>query len=562
MGLKLSVGASPHVRNNVSTTIVMMDFLIGLLPIVLVAIFVFKMKFLILLLFSLTTGIVIDYFASLALKIEGKSFYLSSVITVLLLILTLPIDTPLWVVFFGVGFSIIVGKLIFGGLGQNLFNPALLGRVFLMMSFPQYLFQYKNLDDISGATMLQLLKYRESSEFTDVLYFIKKTFFEINESNSIGECSALALVIGFLYLCVRKRIDYKISLIMILTILIGGYLSKNNGIYYVLSGGVLFGAFYFLTDPVTSPFTFYGKISYAFLVGIFVVMIRELTSHPEGVAYAILFGNMFTPLFNKLFEPRVFGRENDMKEFWGLLKVLGFSILIIVVLHFIDIKISNKAEIQKERMLLQQMEELIPEGRRFDIYENSRYFGGYLFVPVYNEQNVKIGYVVKGKSKGYSEKEMEFLLGIDLTGKTTGHKIIYHKETLGLGSQIAEKEYKDLWVGKTLKTSFKKGIDSPTGATYTFLNFFKTVKDVLEIYNEKILRTPVLKSENNNKIINVKNVTKTINIVSTEGALKLEESESEEKTEKPLSENQNIEESDALQKNYVDGEAGASQSLE
>jgi hypothetical protein len=101
-----------------------------------------------------------------------------------------------------------------------------------------------------------------------------------------------------------------------------------------------------------------------------------------------------------------------------------------------------------------------------------------------------------------------------------------------LGSQIAEKEYKDLWVGKTLKTSFKKGIDSPTGATYTFLNFFKTVKDVLEIYNEKILRTPVLKSENNDKIINVKNVTKAINIVSTEGALKLEESESEEKTEK------------------------------
>ncbi len=189
MGIKLSVGASPHVRNNVNTNIVMIDFLISLLPIILVAIAVFKMKFIILLLFSLLIGILIDYLSSVVLKIEGKSCYLSSIITTLLLILTLPINTPLWIVFFGITFSLIVGKLIFGGLGQNLFNPALLGRVFLMMSFPQYIFQYNNIDNVTGATMLQLIKYKDSSEFVNTIFFVRKSLFGINHYNSIGECS-------------------------------------------------------------------------------------------------------------------------------------------------------------------------------------------------------------------------------------------------------------------------------------------------------------------------------------------------------------------------------------
>ena len=347
---------------------------------------------------------------------------------------------------------------------------------------------------------------------------------------------------------------------MLITIMLGGYIAGNNGIYYVLSGGAIFGALYFLTDPVTSPYTFNGKIVYAILVGVFVVIIRELTSHPEGVAYAILFGNMFTPLFNKLFKPRIFGRKNDMKELWGLVKILSFSIIIIVMLHLIDIKISNRVEIQKEKVLLQQMEELIPEGKRFDIYENSRYLGGYLFIPVYNEQNVKIAYVVKGKSKGYSEKEMEFLLGIDLNGKTAGHKIIYHKETLGLGSQIAEKEYKDLWIGKTIDTQFNKEVDSPTGATYTFLNFFKTVKDVLEVYNEKILRKPILEKKTSEKIKNIKENEK---IKKSESLEKEEIDIKDTEISKETKEVEEIKNENAVEtQSDIDGEAGATKSLE
>ena len=561
MGIKLSVGANPHIRSNISTNIIMIDFLISLLPIILVSIAVFQTDFLILLFFSVSVGILIDYLISLILEIEDKSSCLSSVITTLLLVLTLPINVPLWIVFFGITFSIVVGKLIFGGLGQNLFNPALLGRVFLMMSFPQYIFHYKNIDDVTGATMLQLLKYKGSSEFGETAFFIKKSLFGINQYNSIGECSLLALIIGFIYLCIRKRVNYRISLIMLVTILLGGYMTGSNGVYYMLSGGAIFGALYFLTDPVTSPYTNSGKIAFAVLVGVIVVIIREFTSHPEGVAYAILFGNMFTPLFNKLFEPRVFGRKKNMKEFWNLIKILGFSIIIIFILHLIDIKISNKVEAQKEKVLLQQMKELIPEGRRFDIFENSRYFGGYLFVPVYNEQNVKIAYIVKGKSKGYSEKEMEFLLGIDLYGKTMGHKIIDHKETLGLGSQIAEKEYKNLWVGKTVDTKFNKGLDSPSGATYTFLNFFKTMKDVLEVYNEKILKTSLIEKKTPNKVKNNENNNKIITIESQkEGEIK-EADVVKELTDKVTVEEIN-KENIAESQNNVSDETEASQSLE
>ena len=557
MGIKLSVGANPHIRNNINTVNVMQDFLISLLPIILTAIFVFQLKFLILLSFSVLVGFLIDYFASLVFRIEGKSTSLSSIITTILLILTLPINVPLWVVFFGIAFSIVVGKLIFGGLGQNLFNPALLGRVFLMMSFPQYIFQYNNVDDITGATMLKLLKYNNPFEFVDSSFFIKKSIFGINQYSSIGECSFLALVMGFVYLCIKKRINYKIPLIMLFVILLGGYISGNNGVFYTFSGGAVFGAFYFLTDPVTSPYTFNGKIVYAILVGIVVVVIRELTSHPEGVAYAILLGNMFTPLFNKLFEPRVFGRKKNMKELWNLVKILSFSIIIIISLHLIDKRISNKVEIQKEKVLLQQMKELIPEGKRFDIYENSRYYDGYLFVPVYNEQNIKIAYIVKGKSKGYSDKDIEFLLGIDLSGKTLGHKITYHKETLGLGSQLAEKEYKNLWIGKTIDTHFNKGIDSPIGATYTFLNFFKTIKDVLEVYDEKILRKPILEKK---KI--KKNIEQNKKIEVMEPLETLENKDElqnvNEKTSEDEIANQNTVESET--KN--NGDIEASQSLE
>lgn len=515
MGTKWGVGASPHVRNNVSTKIILTDFLIGLSPVLILSFFVYKKHFLVLLLFSIIVAIIIDKFFIKLFKLPEEEYSISSIITAVLLMLTLPINIPLWVLFFGIFFALVIGKIIFGGFGQNIFNPALLGRVFLMLSFPQYVYDYKNLDSPTGATILQILKYK--TEVFDFFTDFKELIFGINKFSSIGETSVLALIFGFIYLSSRKRIEGKISLIMMLTVFIGSFIMGKNGVYYLFSGGVVFGAVYFLTDPVSSPYTQWGKRAYAIVVGILIIIIREFTSHPEGVAYAILFGNMLSPLFNKLFVPRVFGRRKEMKEFFNLLKLLAFTGVCIFFLNFIDEKYTEKMEIQKGNILFKDMKKLIPSGYRFDMYENSKYYEGFLFIPVYNEKGEKISYIIKGKSKGYSEKEMEFLLGVDLEGKTLGHKIISHQETLGLGSKIAEKEFGNLWVNKDINTKFDKKTDAASGATYTFLNFFKTIKEVLIVYDEKI--------------INKKNVSGQGKIKGKDEEKNIEDKTSEEKIE-------------------------------
>lgn len=482
---KLNVGSSPHIRNNVSTKILMTDFFIGLMPLLLVAFFVHKGTFINIILFSIVTALLLDKFFTKIFKLPEEEYSISSIITAVLLSLSFPSKIPLWVLFFGIFFALLVGKFVFGGLSQNLFNPALIGRIFLMFSFPQYVFNYKAIDGISGATTLQLLKYRGELFQGPVDY--KSLFFGIDKSASLGEISFLALLFGFIYLSIRKRINFRYPLIMMATVFLSAFIFGKNPFYYLFSGGVIFSSIYFLTDPVSAPYTDLAKKNYALFVGIFVVIVREFTHHPEGVAYGILFGNTIAPLFNKLFKPRVFGRRRNMKEFYSLVKIILFSLACIFILNFFDKKYSARINIQKENILLKEMKKIIPEAEKFDLYEESKYYEGFLFIPAYDKTGKNIAYIVRGKSRGYSEKEIEFLLGIDKTGKTLGHKIIEHQETLGLGSKLSEKEYRDLWKNKDIDSKFIRELDAPSGATYTFLNFFKTVKEVLKIYNLKIL---------------------------------------------------------------------------
>lgn len=519
MANKLRIGASPHIRNNLNTNIIMIDFLIGLLPIFLVGIFVYKGAFIFTVLFSILMAIVLDGVFTSIFKLPKEEKGVSSIITAVLLTLSLPMSVPLWVLFLGIFFALLVGKFIFGGMGQNLFNPALIGRIFLMSSFPQYTFHYKALDGFGGATNLQLLKYQSS--LTESAVNFKETIFGINRYNSLGELSFLAIAFGFLYLSARKRINFRYPFIMMISVFFGGWIFDKNPIHYLFSGGVIFGAIYFLTDPVSSPHTSGAKKAYAFFVGILTIIIREFTKHPEGVAYAILIGNAFAPLFDKLFRPRVFGRRKEMKEFYSLLKIVVFSILCILLLNFLDKKYSAKIEIQKENMLLKEMKKLIPEADKFDLYEESKYLEGFLFIPAYKDGQ-KIAYIVKGQSRGYSEKDMEFILAVDLKGITLGHKIIKHQETLGLGSKISEKEYEDLWKGKNIDSKFIKEVDSSSGATYTFLNFYKTVKEVLKIYNSRVLN--VDKSNKNSD-------KKTLEVNAEQKEIKVEENIPQEKEE-------------------------------
>lgn len=509
MNSKLSVGAGPHIKSNKKTHDLMFDFIIALTPIIVLAIINFKNDFIILLAFSLAVGVSVDFIISKILELKNGLWDFSTLITTLLLVLSLPIHTPLWVVFFGVSFSIVIGKLIFGGLGQNLFNPALIGRVFLMLSFPQYLFQHNGINISSMTATLPFINNNGANQLIEDMDVGYKYFFGLNLDGSIGEISILAILFGFLYLSFRQLIDFRLPLITFGTIFFGSLILNQPVISYVFSGSILFGLTFFLTDPVTSPYTKNGKKAYGFFVALMILFIRELTSHPEGIVYAILLGNCAVPLLNNLFLPKVFGRSYEMKDLFKLIKILVLSIAILTILSFVDKIFTEKIEKKKETLLIENMQVLLPDAVNFDIYEKSKYYENYLFIPAFDGKGNRIGFIVKGVSYGFSGKEIIFLLGIDNKGITTGHRIISHQETLGLGSKLAESSFAKLWVGKDVNSKFQKGIDSPTGATYTFLNFHKTIKEVLMIFNKNFLvATPIInKSESKVRIPKVSKET-------------------------------------------------------
>ena len=245
---------------------------------------------------------------------------MSAVVTGILLALNLPSTTPWWVVFIGAVFAIGVAKMTFGGLGQNLFNPAIAGRVFLLISFPTYMTDWTRpqgfvgggLDALSGATPLGLAKEGgvaaiEGLDYMDMLFY--------NIGGSAGELSAIAILIGFVYLLVRKVIRPYITLSILATVAIfsGIFWGINpeqytDPVFNLLTGGLLLGSVFMATDYVTSPMSNLGGIIYGVGIGLITMLIRYFGAYPEGVSFAILIMNCFVPLINKVCHTKKYGR--------------------------------------------------------------------------------------------------------------------------------------------------------------------------------------------------------------------------------------------------------------
>jgi electron transport complex protein RnfD len=252
----------------------------------------------------------------------------SAIVTGILLAFNLPSNLPWWMVVIGSFFAIGVGKMAYGGLGNNPFNPALVGRVFLLISFPVQMtswplpvssrFQYT--DATTGATPLGFLKeaLRNGEPIQTVMDQIPDgmQLFIGQMGGSLGEVSALALLIGFAYLLYRKIITWHIPVVMISTIYIFTAIlwlidpsTNATPLFHILTGGVMLGAIYMATDLVTSPMTSKGMIIFATGIGIITVVIRKFGAYPEGVSFAILIMNAFVPLINKYVKPKRFGEE-------------------------------------------------------------------------------------------------------------------------------------------------------------------------------------------------------------------------------------------------------------
>lgn len=326
---KLLVSPSPHIHANTSTQTIMRDVIIALMPAVLVSVIFYGFAELLVLAVSVASCVLLEWaITKWMLKKPSTICDLSAVVTGLLLAMNLPATTPWWVIFIGAVVAIAVAKMSFGGLGQNVFNPAITGRVFLLISFPTYMTDWSltkgflpgTVDAISGATPLGVLKEALNAGTTIPEFLAAGGFSSMSDvlmdvGASAGEVSSIALLIGFGYLLIRRVVKAWIPLSIFATVaLISGIFSLvdpemyTGPIFNIFTGGMVLGACFMATDYVTSPMSTVGGIIYGIGIGVIVMMIRYFGSYPEGMSFAILIMNCAVPLLNNWFHQKKYGR--------------------------------------------------------------------------------------------------------------------------------------------------------------------------------------------------------------------------------------------------------------
>lgn len=313
--MNLTTACSPHIRGNFRTNRIMLDVILALLPALLVGVYVQGMRALLIVLTSMAASVAAEYFYTLLTKKRNTVVDRSAMVTGLLLAMTLPVSVPLYVPFFGSIFAMIVVKALFGGLGQNIFNPALAARAALMLLFPAAMTRYPVLgvDGVTGATPLHhmVMPALPEESLLDMLLG--------NCPGALGEASALALLMGGGYLVIRKVISLRIpgaylGTVAVLTLVF----HKTDApiqwmLYSLLSGGVMLGAIFMATDYATSPVTPRGQVIYGIGCGALTVFFRYFGIFPEGVTYAILLMNACVWLIDRHTPPRRFGVKKGAK---------------------------------------------------------------------------------------------------------------------------------------------------------------------------------------------------------------------------------------------------------
>lgn len=308
------VSSSPHVRSKDTTSRIMLYVIIALLPTSLFGIYNFGYRALILILVTIASCIASEWVYNKIVHKKNTIDDLSAVVTGLLLALNLPATLPWWQAVLGGAFAIIVVKCLFGGLGQNFMNPALGARCFLLIAFAANMTNY-TIDSYSGATPLAALRNGEAVNTMDML--IGRT------AGTIGETSAVAILIGAIFLILMGVIDLKIPGTYIVTFVIFMLLFGGHGFDWnyitaqLCGGGLMLGAFFMATDYVTSPITPRGQIIFGICCGILTGLFRTVGANAEGVSFAIILSNLLVPMIEKYTVPRAFGVVKEAKKAEG-----------------------------------------------------------------------------------------------------------------------------------------------------------------------------------------------------------------------------------------------------
>ncbi len=321
---KMTVSASPHIRSASTTTGIMLDVIVALIPALIVAVVIFGYRVLAVCGVTVGTAMLSEYIARKVMKRPGTLGDLSAVVTGLILAFNLPVSIPLWMAAIGSVVAIIVVKQFFGGIGQNFVNPALMGRIVLFVSFPSAMTNWVKAlswktDAVTAASPLAVINNMFSNG--DIagagepgLPTLADMFFGVREG-CLGEISAFALIMGGLYLLVRRVIHPAIPVTYIGTVavfmLIAGKGSLTFTAYQIMGGGLLLGAIFMATDYATSPMNLKGKIVFGIGCGLLTAVIRLFGSMPEGVSFSIIIMNILSPHIERITSPKPFGADKD-----------------------------------------------------------------------------------------------------------------------------------------------------------------------------------------------------------------------------------------------------------
>ena len=300
MSAKTKVAVSPHIHCGRSTSGIMLDVVLSLLPATVAGVVIFGWRALAVVAVCVACCVGFEALFNVITKREQTVGDLSAAVTGLLLALNLPANLPLWQCAVGALFAIVVVKCLFGGIGSNLVNPAIAARVFMLVAFGAMATAAFPVDATAGATPLA------SEELPSLL-----TLFLGNYGGAIGETCTAALLLGGVYLLVRRVISWHIPVVFIGTVFVFSLLMENfdavRALSLTMAGGVFIGAFFMATDYVTSPSTAWGKVLFALGAGLLTCLIRYFGNYPEGVSFAILFMNILTPYIERWTRKKVFG---------------------------------------------------------------------------------------------------------------------------------------------------------------------------------------------------------------------------------------------------------------
>lgn len=516
--MKLKISASPHVRSKATTSDIMFDVILALVPATAFGIYQFGFSAGVLVAVCILTAVFAEMLYQKAMHKKVTISDYSAVLTGLLLALNLPPTLPWWMAMVGTIFAIIVVKQLFGGLGQNFMNPALAGRCFLVLSFGSYMTRFV-LDGVTQATPLANLR-------NGLPISIKDMFFGYT-AGTIGETSALALLVGAAYLLIKRVISPKIPVIYIGTfaICIAIYAATKNydvvdfTLAHLCGGGLMLGAWFMATDYVTSPITAWGKVIFGITLGLLTFVLRIFGGTPEGVSYAIIISNLLVPLIEKVTAPKSFGygaetskeekkaakdeakaakkaetdekpeqimeksdneakkpSKFDAKGFINAIVVL-FAITLVMGAALGVVNNVTKEPIAKTKQEAKEAayKEVYPTAAKVATSDTVDYTSindvvhqlGYPSVDIdelavaLDSSGTQAGYVVTATtSEGYGG-DIQVMVGISVDGTVQGIDFLTINETVGFGLNAKEPEFKDQFVGrKVLAFEYTK-----TGAT-------------------------------------------------------------------------------------------------